>query len=206
MTVVMKATLRLVCSIAALCLSMALPASAQDWQAKEVVKTYAISGSSGIALYQSIGEKGPATSVGTRAIAHTTWDLRWSRKYEPQADKSCRLVSARPIVTIIYTLPKPSAKLSGPVAGHWQTFLQGIEAHEKVHGRMIREMVDEIIATTVGLTVADDPKCRKIRKDIELPLIAARDAYRAKSREFDRVEMSDGGNVHRLVLALVNGG
>ncbi len=29
---------------------------------------------------------------------------------------------------------------------------------------------------------------------------------RRKSRDFDREEMRDGGNVHRLILALVNGG
>lgn len=196
--------------IRALILLLILPfsapiAAAQTWQAKEVVKPYTVSGTSGIALYESIGAKGPATSMGTRAIAHTTWDLRWRRNYRPQPDGSCKLVSAEPLVTITYTLPKPSAKLAEPTAGLWKTFIDGIAAHEKVHGRMIREMVDAIIATTVGLTVADDPKCQKIRKEIERPLITAREAYRATSREFDRVEMSDGGNVHRLILALVNG-
>jgi predicted secreted Zn-dependent protease len=113
-------------------------------------------------------------------------------------------VSAKPFVTITYTLPK-APKLSGSVAGHWKTFIDGIAAHERVHGKMIREMVDELIATTVGLTVANDPKCQKIRKEIETPLIAARDAYRAKSRDFDKAEMSEGGNVQRLILGLVNG-
>jgi predicted secreted Zn-dependent protease len=31
-------------------------------------------------------------------------------------------------------------------------------------------------------------------------------ARQQKSREFDRVEMSEGGNVHQLILAFVNGG
>ena len=182
----------------------ALPGRAQEWKASEVVKPYSVSGTTGIALYESIGAKGPSTSLGSRAIAHTTWDLKWSRKYEPQADGSCRLVAAKPFLTITYTLPK-AGKLAEPTAGLWKTFVDGIAAHEKVHGKMIREMVDGIIATTIGLTVPGDPKCQKIRKEIEKPLIAARDAYRAKSRDFDKVEMSEGGNVHRLILGLVNG-
>lgn len=180
------------------------PALAQDWKATEIVKPYAVSGATGIALYESIGAKGPSTSLGSRAIAHTTWDLKWSRKYEPQPDGSCRLAAAKPFLTITYTLPK-AGKLTGPVAGHWKTFIDGVAAHEKVHGKMIREMVDGIIATTIGMTVPADPKCQKIRKEIDTPLIAARDAYRAKSRDFDKVEMSEGGNVHRLILGLVNG-
>jgi len=186
-------------------ISTAFSASAQDWTATEVTKPYVIAGSTGIELYQSIGERGPATSNGSRAIAHTTWDLKWRRNYQPQPDGSCKLVSAKPFVTITYTLPRAPAKLSGAAAGHWNTFINGITAHEKEHGRMIRDMVGEVIATTVGLTVAGDGKCQKIRKQIETPLIAARDAYRARSRAFDKVEMSEGGNVHRLILGLVNG-
>lgn len=192
------------CAFAAVA-AAANPAAAQTWAAKEVVKSYLVNGSTGIALYESIGAKGPSTSGGGRAIAHTTWDLKWSRKYEPQADGSCRLASAKPFLTITYTLPKPASKLAEPEAARWKRFSDGIAAHEKVHGKMIREMVDAISATTIGFSVPADRSCQKIRKQIETPLIAARDAYRARSREFDKVEMSEGGNVQRLILGLVNG-
>ena len=66
-------------------------------------------------------------------------------------------------------------------------------------------MLIRILATTVGYSVADDPKCRKIRKEITKPLSEASLEQRRRSAEFDRVEMSNGGNVHRLILALVNG-
>ena len=45
----------------------------------EKIVTYPISGSSGVDLYVSIGERGPKVGP-TRAIAHTTFDLKWSRK------------------------------------------------------------------------------------------------------------------------------
>jgi len=186
------------------CLLFAAPAFAQQWQAKETVKPYAISGTTGPELYGSIGAQGPLIGGSTRTIAHTTYDLKWSRKYVPEGD-SCRLVSAKPFLTIIYTLPKPSAKLPPETASQWKTFIDGISAHEKVHGDYIREMVDTLIATTVGLTVAGDPGCRKIKEDIKPLILAAGLAYQQKSREFDRVEMSKGANVHSLILGLVNG-
>ena len=187
------------------CFCLAAPAAAQQWSAKEVVKPYNVTGASGIELYRSIGENGPSTGSGSRAIALTTWDLKWRRDYRPQADGSCKLMSAIPFLTITYTLPKAPGRLSEPTAGRWKIFVDGIAAHEKVHGEMLRDLVDEVLRTTVGLTAPGDAKCQKIRKQIEAPLIAARDGYRARSRAFDQAEMSDGGNVQRLIMALVEG-
>ena len=183
----------------------ASPAVAQtDWRAAEKIKTYAISGDTGIALYRSIGERGPKVGVG-RAIAYTDFELLWSRDYRQQADGSCLLASARPSLTITYRLPKPSGKL--PAATHrlWESFIEGVEAHERVHGDFIREMVGKIEAVSVGLSAADDPECRKIREELTRRLAALSQEQRQRSRDFDRAEMSDGGNVHRLILRLVNG-
>jgi predicted secreted Zn-dependent protease len=186
------------------CCLLSSPALAHQWQATETVKPYAISGTTGPELYEEIGAKGPLIGGSTRTIAHTTYDLKWSRKYVPEGD-SCRLASAKPFLTITYTLPKPSAKLPPETSRLWKTFIDGIAAHEKVHGQYVREMVDQLIATTVGLTVPGDPGCRKIKEDIKPLILAAGLAYQQKSREFDRLEMSKGANVHSLILGLVNG-
>lgn len=185
---------------------IAMPALAADFQVKEVVKSYAITGTTGMELYASIGERGP--KVGTnavRTIAHTTFDLKWSRKYERQGN-ACKLVSAKPFFTITYTLPKPASKLPPAVQKRWDAFIEGIAAHERVHGQQMREMVERILATTVGLTVENDTGCKKIRQEILAPLTAASQEQRQRSRDFDKVEMSQGGNVQKLILALVNGG
>ena len=71
------------------------------------------------------------------------------------------------------------------------------------HG--LHRMLDRILATTGGQSVPNDPKCRKIRQHLQTPLSEASLEQRRRSAEFDRVEMNDGGNVHRLILALVNG-
>ncbi|YBV98080.1 DUF922 domain-containing protein [Phyllobacteriaceae bacterium JZ32] len=178
------------------------PAGAQ-WKPNEKIEAYAISGRTGIELYESIGENGPKVSLG-RTIAYTTFDLKWSRRYVPE-NGGCRLASARPHLTIIYKLPKPSGPLPAATQKLWDKFIAGITAHERVHGEMILDMVKKIEAVSIGLTVADDPKCRKIRQELTARLAALSEEQRRKSREFDRVEMSDGGNVHQLILALVNG-
>jgi len=184
-------------------LALSEPVSAADWQPKEVVKTYTVSGQSGIELYRSIGENGPTAGVG-RAIAVTDFKLLWSRDYRPQADGSCVLAKARPNLTITYRLPKPKGKLPPGTKERWARFIAGIEAHERVHGEMIVDLVKAIEAYSVGLTVADDPGCKKIRTQLTARLSELSQEQRAKSRDFDKVELNDGGNVHQLVLGLVN--
>lgn len=198
----MRACVRLCLSLAAL---LALPLAARaDWKPVEKVETYAISGQSGPELYQSIGENGPKLGV-VRAIAHTNFKLTWTRDYQARAG-ACVLVSARPKLIVTYTLPSPSAPLPPAVQKNWEVFIAGVSAHEKVHGETIVDMVRKIEAATVGLSVADDPKCSKIRVEMTKRLSELSQAQRHASRDFDRVEFGQGGNLQKLILALVNGG
>lgn len=176
---------------------------AADWKATEIEKTYAIAGETGPELYASIGEKGP-TIGPTRTIAVTNYDLKWRRSYVPEGT-SCRLASAIPFLTITYTLPKPAKTLSGSAASLWSTFIDGIRAHEKVHGDYVKEMTQAILDTTVGMVVENDPGCRKIKEAVKKPILDAGLAYKARNRAFEQAEMSRGGNVHQLILGLVNG-
>lgn len=195
--------LRLVAMLSVLLVLAAAPARA-GWQAVEQVETYAISGRSGPELYASIGERGPKLGIA-RAIAHTTFKLTWSRRYEPRGN-ACVLAEARPKLIIIYTLPKPSGELPAAIRRNWETFIAGVAAHERVHGDFIKEMVREIEAQSVGLTVDGDSGCKKIRTELTGRLAALSQAQRQRSRDFDRVEMGKGGNIHGLILALLNGG
>lgn len=175
-----------------------------DWQAVEKIETYAISGQTGPALYASIGERGPVVSGDRRTIAHTNFKLTWTRKYERRGD-ACVLASARPKLTITYTLPKPKEKLPARTQALWQTFIDGIDRHEKVHGELIRTLVRNIEAATVGMTVDGDPKCVKIKDELKQRLTTIFQAHQQANRDFDKAEMSAGGNIQRLILELVNG-
>ncbi|MER9583196.1 DUF922 domain-containing Zn-dependent protease [Mesorhizobium sp. M0276] len=198
----MRVFVRLGLSITAL---IALPLVAHaDWKPVEKVETYAISGQSGPELYRSIGENGPKLGI-TRAIAHTNFKLTWTRDYQARAG-ACVLATARPKLIITYTLPSPSAPLPPAIQKNWEVFIAGVSAHEKVHGAEIVDMVRKIEAATVGLSVTDDPKCSKIRTEMTKRLSDLSQAQRQASRDFDRVELGQGGNLQKLILALVNGG
>jgi predicted secreted Zn-dependent protease len=187
----------------ALILAYSSAAHTADWKPIERKDFYSVVGSTGYELYDSIGKQGPAIGA-SRSIAQTNWDLKWSRKYEPQGD-ACVLSAVKPFLTITYTLPKPTANLDAPISVLWKRFIAGIEAHEKVHGQDIIAMVKEIIAATQGLRVENDPQCKKIREQVLSLVKVANENYKSKSRAFDRTEMTDGGNVHQLILGLVNG-
>ena len=180
----------------------ALPAHAGGTITEEV-ETYRITGQTGAALYASIGENGPKLGL-RRAIAHTRFKLTWRRDYQTRGT-DCVLASAVPRLVIITTLPKPANRLPPAVAESWQTFMEGIRAHEAVHGTYVRTLLSDIEAATIGLTQPNDPGCTAIKTEMNRRLGAISDARKAKDRAFDQAEMSEGGTVHQLVLALVNG-
>ena len=186
------------------------PALAAGWKPVEKIDNYAITGQSVSELYASIGAKGPvigkdSTGTARRVIAHTNFKLTWQRDYQPQGG-ACVLKSARPKLIITYTLPKPATKLPGATQARWDTFAAGLIAHEKVHGAGIVEMVDKIVAFSTGLTVQDDPGCTKIRAQLTQYLDQLSKAQRQASRDFDKVEFGQNGNMLKLIAAFLGGG
>ncbi|TIO10679.1 DUF922 domain-containing protein [Mesorhizobium sp.] len=175
------------------------------WKPIEKVETYAVSGQTGLELYTSIGERGPMVGKSKhRVIAHTNFKLTWVRDYQPRGD-ACVLASARPKLIITYTLPKPNGRLPAAVQKSWEAFSAGLAAHEKVHGDTIVDMVRKIESVSVGLTVAGDPGCSKIRTELTRRLAEISQAQRQASREFDQVEFGQGGNMQLLIVNLLMG-
>jgi predicted secreted Zn-dependent protease len=70
---------------------------------------------------------------------------------------------------------------------------------------MIREMLSQLRASIADIAIADDANCRKAKREMTRRVEEATRAHKERSRAFDRVELSDGGTVHGLVMALVNG-
>jgi predicted secreted Zn-dependent protease len=190
--------------VAALASVFSCSSAQAEWTAREEIKTYSVSGRTGAELYAAIGENGPKLGAG-RVIAHTGFKLTWRRDYQRRGN-DCVLASAKPNLVITYTLPKARERLPSPTAETWARFRAGVEAHERVHGQIIKEMVEEIIAMSVGLVEKDDPGCKKIRATLTERLRDISGRERARQRDYDQAEFSDGGAVHQLILMLVNGG
>jgi predicted secreted Zn-dependent protease len=115
------------------------------------------------------------------------------------------LTVGRPKLIITYALPKPSGSLPPAVQRNWDVFIAGVTTHEKVHGASMIQMVHDIEAAADGLTIADDPKCTKTRAEVVRRLDVISKARVQASRDFDRVEFGDGGNLQKLVFSLVTG-
>ncbi|MBP1850878.1 DUF922 domain-containing Zn-dependent protease [Rhizobium halophytocola] len=167
------------------------------------VETYAVRGTTGLELYRSIGEHGPVLGA-SRAIAHTGFRLTWKRDYQ-QRGAACVLASAIPTLVITTVLPEAKGRLPQALKRSWDIFLAGVTAHEAVHAGYIRDLARDIEKATVGLTEPNDPGCRKIRQTMQPILGALSTAERRKQRDFDKESFADGGQVHQLILALVNG-
>ncbi len=162
---------------------------ARAWEPVEQVKTYPVSGQSGLELYRSVGENGPVISGDRRTIAHTTFKLTWGRDYREQADGSCVIARNVPKLIITYTLPKPRGGLPSSLATSWKRFYDGLLAHEKVHGQHIIEMVQAIEAVSVGLSAPADPGCHKVRAELQTHLKRLSDEQQAR-----RPGLRPGGN------------
>ncbi len=192
----MKASRRIGAALAGLALLFPIQVRADTIPVSE--QTYAISGTTGIELYRSIGENGP-----TGAIAETRFKLTWKRLFDEEGG-ACSLIRFRPEITITIHLPKPSQKLDPYMQAKWDRFISGIRTHEMQHVRMIREMVPATEASVKGARVENDKTCAKVKKEVSRRIDLMLAGYKAKSRDFDREELTNGGNVHSLILALVN--
>ena len=63
-------------------------------------------------------------------------------------------------------------------------------------------MAQEIYDTTLGFRQKNDPNCKKIRSGIQAPLRPPSRATRPQ-QQFEQAEMASGGNIHQLILELV---
>jgi predicted secreted Zn-dependent protease len=178
---------------------VALPSSALAGEASVKVKAYPISGSTGFELFQSIGENGPN---GGAHVAHTDPKLVWKRLFDERGG-SCYLVHACPQVSFVQIYPKPSGRLSGSTRAVWDKFIAAVRKHEDTHVRMFRQMVVETEASLAGMFEPDDRTCAKIKASVQAKLEEAQQAYRARSRAFDRAELGPQGPLSEVLRDLM---
>jgi predicted secreted Zn-dependent protease len=168
----------------------------------ESQKTYAISGASGIALLQAMDKTGPKHGFLTRAIAQTSYSVSWTIEWG-ETRTACRVKRAEGKLDITYTYPRVANSLSPRMQKRWNTFLLGVRRHEAHHGQMARQMAHAAEKSVAGMTIRNDPGCRKSRKEVKRRMSAVYADYEARQIRFDSKEHKGGGKVEDLIEALV---
>lgn len=164
---------------------------------------YNISGDTGLKLLVAMNRKGPKHGWWARSIAQTQYTTSWGASWRWQ-NGSCRAYKAPVELSITYVYPKLTGKQSNTLRKRWRTFLAKVTVHEKVHGKLARQMAyaveKEILSTRMKTS---DVNCRGMKKRLSQRVGKVLKAYEAKQASFDKVEHRDGGNVDRMVNSLI---
>lgn len=165
-------------------------------------QTYDIVGNTGAELLEAMDRKGPKHGFMTRAIAQTAYAVDWKLKVS-QANGVCRLLRADRTLTLTYTYPRVSSRITPRLEKRWRRFFVGVRAHEEMHGRMARQMVKVAERSVVGLEVADDHRCNSTRREARRRIDAVYAQYEKRQVAFDKREHGSGGKVEGLVKLLL---
>ncbi len=194
-------------SIACLATACVVSAGAAFADVKVSVKksNYDITGKTGVALLQAMDRKGPRHGLLTRAIAQTSYTVGWEVEWDARGDV-CRVKDATANLAITYTFPRVVNDVSPDLKRRWARFMQGVQKHEERHGVLARQMVNAAERAVKGLSMKNDPGCRKSRAEVKRRVDAIYADYEARQIRYDAKEHAAGGNVDRLVTALVRKG
>jgi predicted secreted Zn-dependent protease len=177
-------------------------------QANAAVKTtidtrhYAVSGKTGAALLAAMDRRGPKHGFLTRAIAQTRYTVAWKIEWG-ETRTACRVKRADATLAITYTYPRVNGSVSRDMQRKWSKFLAGVTKHEKMHGAIAQQMVNEAERTVSSLTIPNDRGCRKSRSEVKRRVDAIYAKYEKKQISFDSREHRSGGPVEGLILGLV---
>jgi predicted secreted Zn-dependent protease len=171
---------------------------------KTTVQTthYVIAGKTGAALLDAMDRRGPKHGLLTRAIAQTRYTIAWKMEWG-ETRAACRVKRADGTLAVIYTYPKVSGPVSRAMQRKWDRFLAGVTKHEKMHGLIARQMVDEAQRSIGKLAIRNDPGCRKSRREVTRRVDAVYAKYEKRQVGYDEREHREGGPVEALIDALV---
>ncbi|BCH25949.1 DUF922 domain-containing protein [Mesorhizobium sp. L-8-3] len=186
--------------VAAACVLAAGPALA-DVRVSVKTTNYDITGKTGDALLQSMDRRGPRRGLLTRAIAQTGYTVSWEVEWDMRGDV-CRVKNATAQLAITYTFPRVVNDLSPDLKRRWARFMQGVRKHEERHGTIARQMVNAAEQAVSGLSMRNDPRCRKSQAEVKRRVEAIYAEYEARQIRYDMIEHRSGSTVDKLVIAL----
>lgn len=165
-------------------------------------KYYDVRGKTGAEVLRQINRKGPRHGFLVRAIAQTQYSLSYGFE-SVQTAKDCRITKVEVKMDIVYVYPKLKGKVSKNLNRRWKRFLGGVRVHEEVHGKLAKQMAAAVDKTLHSTRVKGKRGCRKIKRIAERNVSRVYKKYERQQVAFDKKEHRDGGNVERLVTALI---
>jgi len=198
----MRSPMKLMAALALACIA-GWPTQA-DAKPKITEKTeyYQISGKTGVDLLWDMNRKGPRQGFLTKAIAQTRFETDFQGDMDFQ-NGVCRVSGGGVVMKITYIYPQPREKLSGDMVRRWKLFQADNVRHEKVHGRIAREMASVLDEKIRSFATKGDRRCSNAMAKLKRETKAIYDAYEKKQNDFDRQEHREGGAVDRSVAVLV---
>jgi predicted secreted Zn-dependent protease len=174
--------------------------------AKVSVRTehYRISGQTGLALLDQMDRRGPKHGFMSRAIAQTRYSMNSSADWE-WANGVCRARDVSVELAITYVYPRPTGAVPAQLKRRWSRFMQGVVAHEEMHGKIAKQMAVAASRTIQRLAVRDDRNCSRVQREMKRQVNAVVAQYEARQEQFDNREHREGGNIDRLVRSLAIG-
>ncbi len=195
-----RTTAALTCVIA-LAAALAAPEANAAPKVVEKVEYYSISGRTGAELLRDMARRGPRQGFLTKAIAQTRYETRADGRLR-HAGGVCRFEGGTTLeVTYIY--PKPGNPLDRDLERRWRIFQADNERHEKVHGRIARELAVELDRRLRAFAMKDGPSCWKAKAAVKREREALFDLYEKKQVAFDVKEHREGGPVDRSIEVLL---
>jgi predicted secreted Zn-dependent protease len=166
--------------------------------------TYSISGKNGEALLGAMDRRGPKHGLLTRAIAQTRYVVNWDIDWEERGG-ACRIAYAAARLSITYSYPAVTSRMSPALERRWRRFMAGVQRHEEMHGRIARQMVNAAEKSVSAIRHRNDRGCRRTQAELKKRVAGIYAKYEARQVQFDNIEHREGGNVERLVEALARG-
>jgi predicted secreted Zn-dependent protease len=188
--------------VLAACVSGLSGAAVAGVHISEKTQNYAIAGKTGMALVDAMDRRGPKHGLLTRAIAQTGYSVSWQIEWGETRD-ACRVKRVDGQLAITYTYPRVAGSMPADLNGKWSRFMAGVRKHEGTHADLARQMARAAERSVASLTIRNDPNCRKSRAEVKRRMAAIYADYEARQLRFDAKEHREGGNVERLIGALV---
>lgn len=154
-----------------------------------VWQPYFVRGGTAAALRAELDSKGPYSPAdGRRFDSLATWGLRWSFRYERDAE-GCRLAAATVELQVVVEVPElvqpDGSQLPDDLLTAWRSYSEALAAHETGHVYAYRAGARALQAALEAAPPAAD--CRSLGLALNALGEAQVEALRAYDRDYDAV-------------------